>query len=352
MRKKDDEKEYRIRQAVIELMLKEGFYGTSIAKIAKAANVSPATVYIYYENKEEMLQDIYQKCSESVFYYLTQGINCEMNRAGMIETLIRRYYAYMTQHPEAFCFIEQFANCPALYKNCGCGRGIHDIIRWINDNSAQDLSQRYSEESISALLFYPIKAIAIDHSRSKQEKEKQLDELIEMMKPWYDNYCFAEECYGGATMYNSNMVLYFVRNYLDNNGKAPRTYPGRFLHDDEKPDCAVWTQPGKRDTDLFGSFVFLVELCEEGQQQNLVFVVACKQLQAVALLLDQTAHRDVAGERRFQIKNVSLRALQIHTALAGFDCVQKLLDIRFKAQSHRKHILSSWTPRPKAPALW
>ena len=36
MRKKDDEKEYRIRQAVIELMLKEGFYGTSIAKIAKA----------------------------------------------------------------------------------------------------------------------------------------------------------------------------------------------------------------------------------------------------------------------------------------------------------------------------
>ena len=104
-----------------------------------------------------------------------------MNRAGMIETLIRRYYAYMTQHPEAFCFIEQFANCPALYKNCGCGRGIHDIIRWINDNSAQDFSQRYSEESISALLFYPIKAIAIDHSRSKQEKEKQLDELIEMI---------------------------------------------------------------------------------------------------------------------------------------------------------------------------
>ena len=181
MRKKDDEKEYRIRQAVIELMLKEGFYGTSIAKIAKAANVSPATVYIYYENKEEMLQDIYQKCSESVFYYLTQGINCEMNRAGMIETLIRRYYAYMTQHQEAFCFIEQFANCPALYKNCGCGRGIHDIIRWINDHSAQDFSQRYSEESISALLFYPIKAIAIDHSRSKQEKEKQLDELIEMI---------------------------------------------------------------------------------------------------------------------------------------------------------------------------
>ena len=49
-----------------------------------------------------------------------------------------------------------------------------------------------------------------------------VDELIELMKPWYDNYCFAQECYDQPTLYNSNMVLYFVKNYIDNNGKAPR----------------------------------------------------------------------------------------------------------------------------------
>ena len=48
-----------------------------------------------------------------------------------------------------------------------------------------------------------------------------IDELIEIMKPWYDNYCFAQECYGETTMYNSNMVLYFVYNYI-RNGKVPR----------------------------------------------------------------------------------------------------------------------------------
>ncbi len=82
MRRKDDEKEYRIRHAVIELMLKEGFYGTSIAKIARPADVSPATVYIYYENKEEMLQDIYLETLRNVFYYLTQGIDRDMSSAG------------------------------------------------------------------------------------------------------------------------------------------------------------------------------------------------------------------------------------------------------------------------------
>ena len=37
-----------------------------------------------------------------------------------------------------------------------------------------------------------------------------VDELIKLLKPWYDNYCFAKASYGETTMYNSNMVLYFI----------------------------------------------------------------------------------------------------------------------------------------------
>ena len=48
-----------------------------------------------------------------------------------------------------------------------------------------------------------------------------VDELIEIMKPWYDNYCFAQQCYGRTTLYNSNMVLYFVDNYRKY-GEMPR----------------------------------------------------------------------------------------------------------------------------------
>ena len=48
-----------------------------------------------------------------------------------------------------------------------------------------------------------------------------IDQLIEIMKPWYNNYCFAQECYGETTLYNSNMVLYFVKNYILR-GKAPQ----------------------------------------------------------------------------------------------------------------------------------
>ena len=40
-----------------------------------------------------------------------------------------------------------------------------------------------------------------------------VDGLVEMMKPWYDNYCFSEDRLG-EHMYNSDMTLYFLNNYL------------------------------------------------------------------------------------------------------------------------------------------
>ena len=70
----------------------------------------------------------------------------------------------------------------------------------------------FTEEEVRQMLTYYSTTSPFNHS---------VDELIEIMKPWYNNYCFAEECYGETTMYNSNMVLYFVKNYIQR-GKAPR----------------------------------------------------------------------------------------------------------------------------------
>lgn len=43
--------------------------------------------------------------------------------------------------------------------------------------------------------------------------EDSVDELIALMKPWYDNYRFSTKSLD-EPMYNSDMVLYFVSNYL------------------------------------------------------------------------------------------------------------------------------------------
>lgn len=52
--------------------------------------------------------------------------------------------------------------------------------------------------------------------------DSDVEAMIEEIKPWYDNYCFAEECLkSDVRVFNCDMVLYYLRNYMDY-GCAPK----------------------------------------------------------------------------------------------------------------------------------
>lgn len=94
-----------------------------------------------------------------------------------------------------------------------------DLTNGFNIGTNYSLSPRFNEmmgfteDEVRKMLTYYSTTSHFSHT---------VDELIELMKPWYDNYCFAQESYGRTTMYNSNMVLYFVKNYIEYNGETPK----------------------------------------------------------------------------------------------------------------------------------
>ena len=81
----------------------------------------------------------------------------------------------------------------------------------------------FTEQEVREMLTYYSQQYGFSHS---------VDELIEVMKPYYDNYCFAEEAYGETTMYNSNMVLSFLYKYIDYRCRIP----GRMLDENIRVD--------------------------------------------------------------------------------------------------------------------
>ena len=62
----------------------------------------------------------------------------------------------------------------------------------------------------------------LDYYRQHYTFRNTTDELIEVMKPWYDNYCFALECVDDPPLYNSDMALYFLDNYIRRKGRIPQ----------------------------------------------------------------------------------------------------------------------------------
>jgi AcrR family transcriptional regulator len=114
MRHKDDSKHQAICNAAIELITRNGFADTSMSKIAKAANVSPATIYVYFENKEALLRKLYLFVKREMSAELLRGVKENQAVAQSFRIIWNNFYNYATQNPVRFAFTEQFANSPLV----------------------------------------------------------------------------------------------------------------------------------------------------------------------------------------------------------------------------------------------
>ncbi len=61
MRTKEGNKEKDIIEAAVEVFAQRGYHNAKIAEIAKAADVSTGTVYLYFESKEKILKEIFKQ---------------------------------------------------------------------------------------------------------------------------------------------------------------------------------------------------------------------------------------------------------------------------------------------------
>ena len=73
----------------------------------------------------------------------------------------------------------------------------------------------FSEDEVRQMIRYYKEVGAI-------RPELTEDSIVADMKPWYDNYCFAEESFGKEpSMFNSDMVCYYMSNLVDT-GHRPK----------------------------------------------------------------------------------------------------------------------------------
>lgn len=88
-------------------------------------------------------------------------------------------------------------------------------IGWhLSMNPKFDKMLGFSTEDVRSMLLYYKEAGMLP-------SESDVEAMIAEMKPWYDNYCFAKECLKQEErVFNCDMVLYYLRQYMDS-GHSP-----------------------------------------------------------------------------------------------------------------------------------
>jgi len=107
MRRKDESKDQLIRSIAMKMIVKEGFDGFSMHKLAKAAGLSPATLYIYFIDREDLIMSI---CSEEVNNMARAslaGFDPESSFSDGIRIQWLNRARYCLKYPERMSFLEQ-----------------------------------------------------------------------------------------------------------------------------------------------------------------------------------------------------------------------------------------------------
>ena len=101
-------------KATIELVNNDGFHATPMSKIAKMANVSPATIYLYFENKQDLVNKTYIDVKSVYTNYAFATYDNAMSVEKGFETIWKRIAEFKLQESENALFLAQCDNTPMI----------------------------------------------------------------------------------------------------------------------------------------------------------------------------------------------------------------------------------------------
>jgi AcrR family transcriptional regulator len=106
------DKRAAILDATLQLVSERGFHDAPMSLIAKEAGVSAGIIYHYFENKDELIKDLFCALKEECGRAISAGYEASMPLWEQFRLLWVNAVQYFLQHPKEAAFIEQFANSP------------------------------------------------------------------------------------------------------------------------------------------------------------------------------------------------------------------------------------------------
>ena len=183
MRTRDDKKQEALYLATIKLVNDIGFAASSISKIAKEANVSSATLYIYFKNKEDLLVSTYMEIKTSMVMETLDGLDEDLPLRDILHQIWRNTFHYVSKNQAEFRYTVQFSNSPFvdLVDKSKIEILYEPYIRAIQRGIDQKILKDVSLEAIGAFLFHPILALANpNHCKEFEVSEENIELTFQM----------------------------------------------------------------------------------------------------------------------------------------------------------------------------
>ncbi|MGM0424160.1 MAG: TetR/AcrR family transcriptional regulator [Thermodesulfobacteriota bacterium] len=90
---KKNDKYQQILEAAIKIFARQGYFNSTISQIAREAGVADGTIYLYFKNKDDILDNFFSYKTGQVFSRFKQEVDRADNALDKLQNLIHRQLA-------------------------------------------------------------------------------------------------------------------------------------------------------------------------------------------------------------------------------------------------------------------
>jgi len=168
--------------ATLELLSEHGFHGTPISLIAERAGVGAGTIYRYFQNKEELINELFTEIKRRVVKAMLADYREEGTYKERFKHLWKNLINYCISNPMEFHFVEQYRYAPFM-KNTTREETyliLAPIMQFFIESKRANAMRDLPLFTIIALLYGPIVSLSKLHIDSNQTlTDEKIDQAAE-----------------------------------------------------------------------------------------------------------------------------------------------------------------------------
>lgn len=178
-----------ILQTAAHIILVEGFEKLSIRKIANKIDYSPAIIYHYFRNKDEILSQVLRRGHQDFTASLSAGLAETAAPEARLKTLCRNYIMAALRDPGQFLAVQRSDSPEVLeitaymFKNAADERPALNILyKTVKDIAGEDASNHEIEittQIIAASALGLITKLALEKNIGEKQRNEIIDRFTE-----------------------------------------------------------------------------------------------------------------------------------------------------------------------------
>lgn len=161
----------KITDASLRCCYDHGLSEITVGQVAKKAGLSVGTIYLYYENKEELIANLYVQVQKRFDEVILPEITKESSGEKQFKRTFSLIFKYYMSHPLEFSFIEQYTNSSYSKSIFSAFSGsVQQLFhKMYKENMKEDLIQKLPLVVISSMIHGSIVALVKKHHQGQEK---------------------------------------------------------------------------------------------------------------------------------------------------------------------------------------